>query len=169
MTLRLTGALMIILGCGGIGFSCSFFYNREIQGMREFIRMLDVIEAELDFRQTPLPALCTLASRHCEIYGKVLCAFSDALESQIAPNPGACMKVALARFHTLPENARTCLQAFGECMGLFDVKGQVLQLQTLKEQSRRLLGELEANKDLKLRTYRILGVCAGAALAILLV
>ena len=160
---------MIMAGCGGIGFSRSIFYKKEIQSMCDFIRLLDVMESELAFRQTPLPELCKMASCYCKSYEKVFCSFSNALESQIAPNPSACMEVVLAGFSALPESGRRCLQAFGECIGLFDLKGQLLQLQALREQCGKQLMELEANKDVKLRTYRILGICAGAALAVLLV
>lgn len=169
MGFKLTGSLLIVMSCGGIGFSLAASHRTEIRTLQEFLRLLDLIEAELSFRLTPLPQLCRTASKRCDAFQGILLAYTEALESQISPDPKACMETVLLKHKTLGSGAKKYLQSFGETMGMFDLPGQLKQLSALRENCRRELDALEENKDVRLRCYQALGLCVGAALAILFI
>jgi hypothetical protein len=64
---------------------------------------------------------------------------------------------------------RAHLEDLGNNLGRFDIDGQVTELQRIRTNCERTLLELSNNKSNRLRSYQTLGLCAGAAIAILFV
>ena len=62
-----------------------------------------------------------------------------------------------------------CLRILGSTLGSYDLDGQVKGLQAVRAESRRIYESLDTNKDARLRSYRVLGICTGAALTIVLI
>ena len=61
MNYRWIGAVLVIAGCGGFGFSIAAGYKREESTLRQLIQALNTMEWELSYRLTPLPELCRQA------------------------------------------------------------------------------------------------------------
>ena len=80
----------------------------------------------------------------------------------------ACVALTLARDRELPEACRSLLSQLGKSLGQLDLAGQLRGLAAAQEACRKELERVEAEKAGRLRCYRALGLCAGAALAILL-
>ena len=80
----------------------------------------------------------------------------------------ACVALVLARDRELPEVCRGILSQLGKTLGQLDLSGQLRGLAAAQETCRKELERVEASKAGRLRCYRALGICAGAALAILL-
>lgn len=76
---------------------------------------------------------------------------------------------ALRSGEALPERTKKAFETLGATLGRFDVDGQIRGLEAVRELCRRELDELSRDRDTKLRSYQTLGLCAGAALAILFV
>ena len=57
----------------------------------------------------------------------------------------------------------------GKSIGRFDMDGQIKGLEAVRQDCRRRLDELSKDRDTRLRSYQTLGLCAGAALAILFI
>ena len=79
------------------------------------------------------------------------------------------MNGLLVQQKNLPRSVRRLLTGLGNSLGRLDLTGQVQGLQAVKAGCARELERLERNRDTRLRSYQTLGLCAGAALAILLV
>lgn len=170
MTIKIFGALLIIIGCGGFGFSITAACKREEVALRQLIGALDYMQCELQYRMTPLPDLCRQAgveNRNC--VGKLLLALSNELESQICPDVSSCMSAALACVGDLPKRVRKAFEIMGMSLGRFDAEGQIRGLESVRAFCRSELDALAVNRDARLRSYQTLGLCAGAALAILFV
>ena len=101
--------------------------------------------------------------------GTVLTELASALDEQIYPEAAACMDTALQRTPHLPEEAAKALGLLGSGLGRFDLDGQLQGLEQVRSHCRRKLEELSVNREQRVRGYQTLGVCAGAALAILFV
>lgn len=168
MNLKFIGAAFIIAGCGGVGFSMAATHRREEKALRQLIRALDYMGCELQYRLTPLPELCRCAaSESGGAVSQALLYLAVELESQVAPDAASCMNVALSRTRGLPQRARKNLQLLGSSLGKFDLQGQLTGLEAARKQCRRELEELSRDRDVRLRSYQTLGLCAGSALAIL--
>lgn len=170
MSYKWIGAVLIIMGCGGFGFSIAAAQLREEQTLRQLICALDLMECELQYRLTPLPDLCRQAGKDAKgCIRDVFLALSAELEAQVAPDVASCMSAALSAAGDLPKHTREALELLGNSLGRFDLPGQLKGLDAVRAACRRQLETLTTNKEPRLRSYQTLGVCAGAAIAILFI
>ena len=168
MTVKLVGAALIIAACGTVGFSMAAAHRREEAALRQLIRALDYMGCELQYRLTPLPELCrNAAAESAGSVSQVLLHLAAELEGQIAPDAASCMNAALGKTSRLPKMATKNFRLLGSSLGRFDLQGQLSGLEQTRQQCRRELEELTRNRDVRLRSYQTLGLCAGSALAIL--
>ena len=164
------GAVLIILSCGGFGCSFVLLHKREENALRQLIGALDFMECELQYRLTPLPELChQAAAQSTGILRGILEQFSQELESSMSPDVMTCMATAMAAAEGIPGKTQQCLLMLGNSLGRFDLDGQIKGLEAVRAECRRHLEGLSHNRDARLRSYQTLGICAGAALAILFV
>ena len=162
------GALLIMVGCGGIGFSMVAAYRKEERALQELITALDYITCELQYRMSPLPQLCrSAAGQCCGCIRRVLECLAEELEAQISPEASACMYAAVSKQRSLPEKTRECLFRFGASLGSFDLNGQLKGIEAVNKTACLELEALRSNKDVRCRSYQTLGLCAGSALVVL--
>ena len=167
MTLRIIGAILILAGCGGYGFYLAFRHKREVAGLLELESILNRMICELEYKLTPLPQLCRLSATHSKILGKVFTAFADRLEMCTVSDVGACMEDTLQRHSTIPPVTALLMKDLGYHLGEFALNGQISQLHSMVQMCQRHCKGLESGQEARLRSYRTLGICAGAALVIL--
>ena len=168
MNIKLVGAALIVAGCAGVGFSMAAAHRREEKALRQLIRALDYMGCELQYRLTPLPELCRCAAAESGgAVSQLLVNLAAELDAQVAPDAASCMNAALSKTQHLPQMSRKNLLMLGSSLGQFDLQGQLTGLEAARKQCRRELDELSKNRDVRLRSYQTLGLCAGSALAIL--
>jgi len=169
MHLKWIGAIMVIAGCGGCGFNMAMNYRREEKQLRQLLNALDFMYAELEYRMSPLAQVCTLVAEHTAgTVGRVFHRLAAELEAQINHNAECCMTAALSGMRELPESVHSVLEQLGRSMGCFDLQGQLAALNAAKADCERALQMHLSQKDSRIRSCQTLGLCAGAALAILL-
>jgi stage III sporulation protein AB len=167
--MKLLGALMIIFGCGGVGFTLAASYRYQEQSLLQLLRAVEYMFCDLQYRLTPLPELCDNAAQSCTgCIRKVLQQLKLELDKQVVPDASVCMHVTMKQHDQLPERLYGCLELLGETLGRFDLQGQLQGLAAVKKNAEFELEQLRRNQDVRLRNYRTLSICAGAALVILL-
>ena len=170
MNIRIIGAVLIILGCGGVGFAIAASYHKEERTLRQLLNALDYMQCELQYHRTPLPELCRqVAAADKGILKKVFFSLTTELEDQISPDVERCMAHVLSSCKELPQLVGEALELLGQSLGRFDIEGQLKGLERVRSECRRGIENLEQNEILRNRSYQTLGLCAGAALAILFV
>ena len=170
MTAKLIGAILIICACGGFGFHLSRSQKREEKALQELHSILIYMISELQCRLIPLPLLCYQVSTDCSgSLRRIFAVLAEELDKQITPDANLCMISALKRFADIPETTKILLLRLGKTLGRFDLEGQQTELNHVREECERCLNKLNSNKELRFRTYHTLGLCAGAALAILFI
>jgi len=169
MDYKWIGAVLIIAGCGGFGFTLAALHRREEGTLRSIMRALDFMTSELHFHGTPLPELCRGVAEVCEnAVGQVFFRLAEELEACQCPRVSVCMDAVLDEM-SLPEITRQVLHQLGTSLGRFDLEGQMKGLEESRDMCRRQLEALAENRDSRLRNYQTLSLCTGAALAILLI
>ena len=167
--MRWIGAMVVFL-CGGyFGFSMVALHRKEEKSLRQIATAINYMQCEIQYRLTPLPQLVQQASK--QINGTVsldLEMLAIEMESQILPDVSCCMEAVLRRQMEIYGRTREVLSVLGRCLGRFDLQGQLNDLDSVEALCRRYLSELDNNRDTRLRSYQTLGLCAGAAIAILL-
>ena len=170
MILKLIGAIFVLAGCGGIGFRIAANYRLEEKYLRQLIGILDYMECELQYRMTPLPELCRQAFKEFSgLLGSVFWELSVEMDAQNSSDLEVCMSAVIERTPKLSPLVQQELLLLGKSAGRFDMEGQLKGLEAVRQDCRRQVEALSHNRDTRLRSYQTLGLCAGAALAILFV
>lgn len=168
MSSKWIGAVLVVFSCGGFGFGIAGGYRRRERLLRQLLGILETMESDLQYRLTPLPELARKAARDSGgVLRDVFLNLARELDWQSEPDASGCMRVAMDKCHDLPASLRRPLRQLGQTLGRFDLPGQLKGLKAVQDSCRRELMRLERNRDVRLRSYQTLGLCAGAALAIL--
>lgn len=170
MIIKIIGAGLVMAGSGAVGISMAATHRTEIKNLKLLISALDYMACELRYHLTPLPELLHQAgTESIGMIRNVLLAFSSELERQVTPDVRGCMDAVLSTFERLPPVTKNCLNQLGSLLGRFDIDGQLINLDAARTTCRTALEELEDNKDARIRSYQTLSLCAGAALAIIMI
>lgn len=169
MFIKIVGALMILLACGGFGILLAAAHKREERMLRKLIGALDYMECELQYRMPALPELFRDTAKELDgILQSVFVELANVLESYACCDVDSCMQQVMNGKKELPPTSREGLYELGRSIGRFDLDGQLKGLETVRQECRRRLNGLSANGEVRRRSYQTLGLCAGAALVILL-
>lgn len=164
---RILGACCIFAGCGSFGFAMAASSRREEAELRRLIAALEFMSCELSYRMTPLSVLCRRAAQHSA--GTVrdfLTELATELERQTEPDVHSCVRGVLVR---LPpsKTLNSQLRELGATLGRFDLTGQLRGLESAIHSAEEALRSVRDGAADRRRSYQTLGLCAGAAMAIL--
>ena len=169
MNIKWIGVILIISGCGGFGFSMAAHYRAEERTLRELERCLVNMSNELVYRMTPLPDLFHIAAQMTDAnLSDLFRNTADALEKLKEPDASSVLQRVLSEDRTLPPASKRIITELGRTLGQFDMSGQLKGIEACIQQARIELAVLSDNKEQRLRSYQTLGLCSGAALAIIL-
>ncbi len=168
MEYKWIGAILIIAGCGGAGCSIAAGVRQEETYLRQLLEIIQLMENELQYRLTPLPEICALAAKESKgIVRQVFRLLTEELNRQILPDPGSCMSASIGNCGPMPISLRRVLLHLGHTLGRYDLEGQLRGLHSVQAKCAEELERHRAKRGIQLRSYQTLGLCAGAALAIL--
>ena len=170
MTGKVLGAALVVAACACFGFTMAAGYRRELYGLRQIIAALNFMECELQYRHTPLPELCRSTAREVDRpIGTILQGLGSELERQVRPDVASCMHAALQTGPELPKSLADILKELGHTLGRYDLSGQLKGLEALRNLCTERLNTWTENSRQRIRSYQTLGLCAGIALAILMI
>lgn len=170
MSYKWIGAALIVGSCGGFGISLAVHQKREEAMLNQLSRIIDEMLWELPFQLTPLPELIRhAAGKYSGIIGTVFLNLAEQLDRQVLPDVLSCMEAGLQNSTLSFPRLRKMLLLLGQSLGRFDLSSQLKSLSSVREQCTQELQELQSDRNTRLRSYRILSLCAGAALVILLI
>lgn len=168
MMLRFAGAALLMAGCGGFGYTLTAAYRRELRQLRALLQGVQEMEWELKYRLTELPGLCRVGASAAGGELRVLLReLADRLDSCAVSEISGCLNGLLEK-RDFPPTVDKNLRLLGQSLGRFDLEGQVEGLRAVQHRCRQDLQVLEENSLQRQRSCRTLALCAGAALAILL-
>ncbi len=168
MTLRILGAIIILGTCGGFGFSMVKAYRREEKCLQALSHSVEWMICQLEYSLMPLPQLIrSAAGRENSLVAQVFTALANRLETRRDADASAAMTEVLEQFDNLPLRTHLLLQQLGVSLGKFSLSGQTSCLRGIEQLCQREQNSLSNGREARLRSYRTLGFCAGAALVIL--
>jgi len=169
--LRTIGALLVVMGAAGTGVGLSVFVRHSAGILQQLIMSLEQMKSEILFRKTPLPELTARLAENCggEV-GSFWSEVSDGLRIGQARSVCEVMRRALSgrAAGSFPAQARRTLQNLGAGLGNYDAAGQVRAVDLALSRLGGLFTELRDEQKSRMKSYCTLGVCAGLALAILM-
>lgn len=168
MNIKWLGAALILSGCGGVGFRMAAEIRQQENLLQQMIRILHLLEAQLQYRLSPLPELFRYASK--ESSGTLRALFqklSVRLSCQEADDVSSCMDIVLQEYPSLPRIVRKQLRHLGRSLGRFDLPGQLQGLRAVRSGCQADLSHLRKNAEVRKKSYQTLALCAGTSLVIL--
>ena len=167
--LRLMGAGCIVAGSGAFGFAMAAASRKEERQLRQLLGELEYLSCELSYRLTPLPNLCRGAAEgRGGAVSEFFLALATELERQTEPDVQSCVRSILPRME-LPASLRRILGELGQTLGRFDLPGQLRGLELSIRETEQALRIIREGAPERRRSWQTLGLCVGAALAILFV
>ena len=167
--IRILGACCIVTGCGGFGFAMAAANRREEVELGRLIAALEYMSCELSYRMTPLAALCRGAAGISDgAVGAFLVELASELEKGNDPDVQVCIR-RLLDGAALPKLLSRQLSELGATLGRFDLPGQLRGLDRAVQSAETALRAIREGADGRRRSWQTLGLCAGAALAILFI
>ena len=169
MAIKLMGAALVLMACGGCGITVAFSYRREIQQLKQLLHILQYMRCDLPYRLTPLPELCRSAADNAGgSIKQIFLRAASELEQQTIPDLNCCFQKVLT---TIPVTRRIekLLRQIAATFGQFDLNGQLNALDAVCDTCRASLTDLSEHQEERTRSYHTLGLCAGAALVILFI
>ena len=168
MMIRILGAMLTVLAGGLYAMHITKEHRQKEAYLEELLLILEHFTWELQTNLSPLSTCCTAAAR-C-VRGKMgdfFLLLAEQLHRADAPTPSACMR-SILELEPIPSPVRDRLGQLGDTLGRYDLSGQIGGLQALQELCRRDLQALAGERQKTVKSCQALGLCTGAALAILL-
>lgn len=169
--LKFLGALLLAGGTAALGLNAAHRLSVRLQVLSSLLTALQLMQAEIAFRQTPVPELLeqlthqlpppadglfALCAQRGEELGRV--PFSEIWRESVE----SCRGLELSR------QERRELAAIGNILGRYDVDGQLAALAALERRVEQLFSQAQQERDSRSKVFSALGIVTGLALIILL-
>ena len=167
--IRMLGAFLLLFGCGGFGIAVSAAHRKEVKMLKKLKGAVQEMEWELKYRMTELPELCLIAGNAAGgVLKDIFLELSSKLKRCEIIDISASMNGILSKYE-LPCRVRRNMRQLGATIGRFDLEGQLQGMSIIRHQCISDIQKLEENSSDRLRSYRMMAWCTGAALVILLI
>ena len=170
MIAKLIGALSIMMACSGYGFYIAYRHTSQLRLLKQFLHILNRMEWELQYRRPNLPELCRyISTEEKGVLHELFVHFAIELDNQIQPDAHHCMLCAIESVSYLPDIIKRLMDQLGNELGRYDLECQIEGIETVRKSTLEYIKEYERDKDKRIRGYKTLGLCAGAALVLLFI
>lgn len=167
--LRLIGAALVVLGAGGFGFRRAAQFYKTARQLAQLTGAVEVLQCEIAYTRLPLPELyAEVASRQTGAVAQFFQTMSAQLAAGQPRTRAAQHAMQQASGLLLPSDARMALLELCETLGRYDVDGENRMLRMSAQRIRTAQERCEGEKRQMARSCTALAVCAGIALAILM-
>ena len=169
--LKSLGLFLVIGSTSAVGFGYAKNVHRQLQQMRQLLSAIEYMKDEISYRMTPLEQVFEVLG--AELSGAVGAFFACCCRRMRQERTSSIQDVFCAAMRDaaglhLPRQAHGALASLALVLGKFDVEGQCRALDLASERIGRTIRELEDNRQERCRSYRTIGICAGFAVAVIL-
>lgn len=170
--LRGIGALCVVAAASVMGFGFAGGVRRQERQLAAMLDALTFLKSEILYRKTPLAETFTLVTAAAQEQGTraFFRCCAHAMRSDRTLRPMQVFQTALDRTAelSLAMPARQTLLTLGASLGEFDLDGQSRALELALARLSSQLRRLEEGSSARRRSYATIGVCAGLAVAVIL-
>ncbi len=170
--MKIIGILFVVISAASVGWRLSLSIRGRCLVLGQLIHGFRHMKSELSFHSTPLPqafqkvaAVTTGQAREFFLW------IGSEMEQKCWLTPLTAMEQASSQMTELPpaDPVRQVLKDLGTGLGQFDLESQLQELELALNRLTEIRIHADKERTIRCRTYQTLGVCAGLALAILLI
>lgn len=170
--MKLAGVLFVVISAASMGFRFSYAVRQRCNLLGQLILALRLLKSELSAHGTPIPeAFAFLAASTKGSTAEYFSAAAKQMHQKRWITPEGSLEFASDKLkELLPDDpVRMILRDMASYIGRFELESQLSGIECAVIRLEEIRKQAEQEKTLRCRTYRALGLCAGLALAILLV
>ena len=169
--MKLIGVIFVILSSGTVGFRLARQLRQRCTMLRQLQSGLHVLKNEIAFCASPLPkafarVAASLDGPMAEVFAKV----SGSMDKHCWLTPFSAFRQALRDAVGIrqEDKIRTILLELAGKLGQYDLDSQMQGIELAMNRLEEERQNAEQERSVKSRTYETLGICAGLAVAIIL-
>ena len=167
--MKLMGIVIIVASAGSVGFGIASSLKKRCALLRKLLSALQILKNEITFCATPLPqAFALIAASMDGMTARVFSAAAKDMDRRRWLTPQAALEKALEQ-ESVDAQLRDTLCSLGAGLGKYDRDEQARTIDLTQLRLEELLRNAERERSVRSKTYETLGICAGLALAILLI
>lgn len=172
MWLKIIGGVLVVAATSWMGWETAQRFKNRPRQLREMQSGLKMLETEISYGLTPLPAALAKVSHNLQ---GVTGDFFLYVHKQMTDYPGTTIRQAwnkgmeyLAENGALTKEDQGILSNFGTTLGVSDREHQIKHLRLVMTQMAAVEADAWDEKTKNERMFRYLGVLSGLAIVILL-
>ncbi len=167
--LRILGGIMVLSSATALGYAKTRQYYTQISQLREIIRGMELVRCQMNYTLLSIPKLLTVVGQ--QLKGPAGTYFIHLSESISAGAPRhRAHEVAIQKTKglSLPQDGLMALIEWSTTLGQFDPEGENRMMILSTQRMERILNTYQEDKKQMVKSYTLLGACAGTALIILM-
>ena len=166
--IKLLGVLLIAGSCSAVGFSMNSRLKARVSALKSFLGAIQLFQAEIVFRRTPLPDILPLVERECPGAASAFFRQVHARMAEMGIGFSAAMSQLLPqlRFFELRQDELDWISSVGHIAGRYDAPMQSDRLSVVITRLERSLQQAQEEYGQKGKLYRALGVTVGIMIAL---
>ncbi len=165
--LKTIGVLFVVCGATGAGAATALGVRYALNAARQLCNALERMKNEIDYCRTPLPVLMELLAKEPGPISPLFAEMAGQLSLRREASVYAIVRKSLNAAPALPGPVRQILLDLAPGLGRYDVEGQLRAIDLASAQARALLEQYRAEQRGRVRSCCTLGLCAGLAIAIM--
>lgn len=169
--IRIIGAALVVLSSGAVGFCFARAVRLQCAQLEGLLWALDTMQSEMSARLTPLAQIFTMLSACRQ---KDTAAFFAEAGRALSTQPYCTVPVSFRRGFQQAKRFRPgdesvqALYGLSVNLGRFELESQLAAIERAKASVTAALLSLQGQKRARCRSYETIGICAGLALAVVL-
>lgn len=169
--LRWFGFICIVCGAAATGFSMAADVRKKEEQLLRLLSALQYMKGEIEFLLTPVGQVCNAISQQCtnKPLRNVFSSVAEGLKQFPGRTAGQVMRKALTSQRGIFDDVEQILTDLFSGLGRQDVYAQVRSVAAAEQRTECSLAMLRKEKNERSHSYRVLGICTGLALAIILI
>ena len=169
MMVHLLGACFLAAGCGWLGIRAAEGLRRRCRSLRQMAQALALVEREMELSSPPLQQLLEGVARRSAGPAKgLMAACAEGLDHLDQETFSGLWRRQVRGLEELGKEGQAVLEPLGDVLGRYDNRAQKEETAAARQNLERLACRLEEERRRQGRVYQVLGLSAGAFLAILL-
>jgi stage III sporulation protein AB len=172
MMLKLLGAMLVLIGAGGLGVYYGLGCKHRKGELEQLRRAFRIMYSETEFGHTPLAVMCDKALAVCDDeVGKIFEEFREVLQNKATDDISTlwknCVEKGCIGTYMKDEDIQA-LSGLGSCLGVGDISLQLAAIERLIAYIDDKCSELDKASEKNMRLCRSTGVLTGIFVVILL-
>lgn len=167
--LRIVGGILILSGATALGYTKTRQYYTHISQLREFQRGMELVRCQMNYTLYSIPKLLHMVGK--QLKGPTSAYFinlSEAISHGIPRHRAHEEALRTTKGLCLPQDGLLSLIEWSTTLGQFDPDGENRMMLLSIRRMERALTTYEEDKKHMVRSYTLLGACAGIAMVILM-